>query len=36
VQYALGPGQSFAPALDFVPLPARIKNADLATLNSTN
>jgi phosphate transport system substrate-binding protein len=36
VQYALGPGQSFAPALDFVPLPSRIKNADVATLNSTN
>jgi phosphate transport system substrate-binding protein len=36
VQYALGAGQSFAPGLDFVPLPSRIKNADLATLNSTH
>ncbi len=30
VQYALGPGQSFGPALDFVPLPKNIRRADLA------
>ncbi|HEX4106674.1 MAG TPA: phosphate ABC transporter substrate-binding protein PstS, partial [Solirubrobacteraceae bacterium] len=28
VQYALGPGQAFGPALDFVPLPKSIKAAD--------
>jgi phosphate transport system substrate-binding protein len=34
VAYALSPaGQKFAPPLDFVPLPARVKNADYATLN---
>lgn len=30
VKYALGPGQAFGPALDFVPLPKNIKNADEA------
>jgi phosphate transport system substrate-binding protein len=33
ISYALGPGQQFGPALDFVPLPRNIKNADYATLN---
>lgn len=33
IQFAIGPGQAFGPALDFVPLPARIKAADQATLN---
>ena len=28
VKYALGPGQAFGPALDFVPLPKNIKGAD--------
>ncbi|HLH65783.1 MAG TPA: phosphate ABC transporter substrate-binding protein PstS [Solirubrobacteraceae bacterium] len=28
VRYALGPGQAFGPALDFVPLPANIRAAD--------
>ncbi len=30
VKYALGPGQAFGPALDFVPLPKNIKRADEA------
>jgi phosphate transport system substrate-binding protein len=33
VKYALGPGQSFGPALDFVPLPKNIKAADEAAAN---
>lgn len=33
VKYALGPGQSFGPALDFVPLPRNIKAADEAAAN---
>jgi phosphate transport system substrate-binding protein len=33
VKYALGPGQAFGPALDFVPLPKRIKNRDEAAAN---
>jgi phosphate transport system substrate-binding protein len=33
VKYALGPGQSFGPALDFVPLPKNIKAADEASAN---
>lgn len=33
VRYALGPGQAFGPALDFVPLPKNIKRADLAAAN---
>jgi phosphate transport system substrate-binding protein len=33
VSYAINAGQQFAPALDFVPLPRLIRNADSATLN---
>jgi phosphate transport system substrate-binding protein len=33
VKYALGPGQAFGPALDFVPLPKNIKSADEAAAN---
>jgi phosphate transport system substrate-binding protein len=33
VKYALGPGQAFGPALDFVPLPRNIKAADEAAAN---
>lgn len=33
VKYALGPGQAFGPALDFVPLPKNIKNADESRAN---
>lgn len=33
VKYDLGPGQSFGPALDFVPLPKNIKRADEAAAN---
>ncbi|HWD75265.1 MAG TPA: phosphate ABC transporter substrate-binding protein PstS, partial [Solirubrobacteraceae bacterium] len=33
VKYALGPGQAFGPALDFVPLPKNIKAADEAAAN---
>ncbi len=33
VKYALGPGQAFGPALDFVPLPKNIKRADEAAAN---
>jgi phosphate transport system substrate-binding protein len=33
VKYAIGPGQSFGPALDFVPLPKNIKAADEAAAN---
>ena len=33
VRYDLGPGQSFGPALDFVPLPRNIKNADESAAN---
>jgi phosphate transport system substrate-binding protein len=33
VKYALGPGQSFGPALDFVPLPKNIKSRDEAAAN---
>lgn len=34
IRYAIGQGQAFGPALDFVPLPGAIKRADNATLNS--
>jgi phosphate transport system substrate-binding protein len=34
VKYALGPGQAFGPALDFVPLPKNIKAADEAAANN--
>lgn len=34
ISYAIGQGQAFAPALDFVPLPRLIRRADQATLNS--
>jgi phosphate transport system substrate-binding protein len=33
VKYALGPGQAFGPALDFVPLPRNIKATDEAAAN---
>ena len=33
VKYALGPGQAFGPALDFVPLPKNIKASDEAKAN---
>ena len=33
VKYALGPGQRFGPALDFVPLPKSIKSRDEAAAN---
>ena len=33
VKYALGPGQAFGPALDFVPLPRNIKSADERAAN---
>lgn len=33
VKYALGAGQAFGPALDFVPLPKNIKRADEAAAN---
>ena len=33
VKYALGPGQAFGPALDFVPLPKNIKASDEAAAN---
>jgi phosphate transport system substrate-binding protein len=33
VKYALGPGQAFGPALDFVPLPKNIKSADERSAN---
>lgn len=33
VKYALGPGQSFGPRLDFVPLPKNIKRSDEAKAN---
>jgi phosphate transport system substrate-binding protein len=33
VKYAVGPGQAFGPALDFVPLPKSIKAADEAAAN---
>ena len=33
VKYAIGPGQAFGPALDFVPLPKRIRSADKAAAN---
>ena len=33
IDYALGAGQSFGPALDFAPLPKGVKAADLATVN---
>jgi phosphate transport system substrate-binding protein len=33
IAYAIGPGQSFGPALDYVPIPAKIRSRDLATLN---
>lgn len=33
VKYALGPGQAFGPALDFVPLPRNIKASDEAAAN---
>jgi phosphate transport system substrate-binding protein len=36
IDYALGAGQSFGPALDFAPLPRGVKSADLATVNSIN
>jgi len=36
VSYALNAGQQFGPALDFVPLPARIKAVDVATLNGVH
>lgn len=34
VKYALGPGQAFGPALDFVPLPRSIKARDEAAANN--
>jgi phosphate transport system substrate-binding protein len=34
VRYALGPGQAFGPALDFVPLPQSIKARDEAAANN--
>jgi phosphate transport system substrate-binding protein len=34
VKYALGPGQAFGPALDFVPLPKNIKAADERAANN--
>lgn len=33
IDYALGAGQSFGPALDFAPLPKGVKSAALATVN---
>jgi phosphate transport system substrate-binding protein len=33
VKYALGPGQAFGPALDFVPLPKNIKKSDEKAAN---
>ncbi len=33
ISWALTSGQAFGPRLDFVPIPARVKNAGLATLN---
>ncbi|MFZ0091489.1 MAG: phosphate ABC transporter substrate-binding protein PstS [Solirubrobacteraceae bacterium] len=33
VKYALGPGQAFGPALDFVPLPKNIKGSDEGRAN---
>ncbi len=34
VKYALGPGQAFGPALDFVPLPKNIKATDERAANN--
>ncbi len=36
VAYAVGPGQAFGPALDYVPIPAKIRARDLATLNTVH
>jgi len=36
VQYALGPGQSLGPRLDFAPLPSKVLAADNAAANSIN
>lgn len=34
IRYAVGPGQSYGPALDFVPIPKVVKNADLKVAKS--
>ena len=34
IRYAVGPGQSFGAALDFVPIPKVVKNADLKVAKS--
>jgi phosphate transport system substrate-binding protein len=36
IQYALGAGQRFGPALDFAPLPKKVHNADEAAVNLIN
>ena len=36
INYAIGPGQAFGPALDFVPIPTVVRNADKAKLNQVH